>query len=86
MDHLNYTPLSTVVKIFDVSTAATYTCNAVPVSINPVDSTIVIDFSRNALNGLGCGIPGGYEFDDGDSLSVCLIFQVKNHGQGHYLA
>ncbi len=76
-DHSNFTPLSASVFIRDAD-GTDHTCNAVPISIE-MDTLLVIDFSLAGLNTNGCGPSAmSYNFDDGDSISVCVNFISKD--------
>lgn len=77
--HPNFTPLGARVAIYDASNGNTlYECTAVPVTPDYTNERIIVDFSRNALNNFGCGLPPGFLFEDGDSIAVCLNYTEKD--------
>lgn len=77
--HQNFTPLGARIAIYDASDNNTlYECTAVPVSPDYPGMRIIVDFSRDALNTLGCGLPSGFLFEDGDSIAVCLSYTEKD--------
>jgi uncharacterized repeat protein (TIGR01451 family) len=77
--HQNFTPLSARVAIYDASNGNTlYECTAVPVTPDYANQQIVVDYSRDALNNFGCGLPAGFLFEDGDSIAVCLSYTEKD--------
>lgn len=77
--HPNFTPLGARVAIYDASTGNTlYECTAVPVTPDYINERIIVDFSRDALNNFGCGLPSGFLFEDGDSIAVCLTYTEKD--------
>lgn len=77
--HPNFTPLSATVEVFDADNGnAQYVCSAVPVMPDYANERIILDFSRDALNNLGCGLPGGFLYEDGDSIAICLTYTEKD--------
>lgn len=77
--HQNFTPLGARVAIYDASSGNTlYECTAVPVTPDYAGMRIIIDYSRDALNTLGCGLPSGFLFEEGDSIAVCLTYTEKD--------
>ncbi|MEP7268932.1 MAG: SdrD B-like domain-containing protein [Saprospiraceae bacterium] len=75
---LNFSPISAQVIIKDASSSTTYTCNNVSMIVNNADSTLRVNFSSASLNLFGCGIPANFEFGNGDSISLCINFSVKD--------
>jgi len=39
---------------------------------------IIVDYSRDALNNFGCGLPTNFLFEEGDSVAVCLVYTEKD--------
>jgi len=39
---------------------------------------IIVDYSRDALNNFGCGLPADFLFEEGDSIAVCLVYTEKD--------
>jgi uncharacterized repeat protein (TIGR01451 family) len=77
--HQNFTPLSARVAIYDASDGNTlYECTAVPVTPDYPNMRIIVDYSRDALNGFGCGLPTNFLFEEGDSIAVCLVYTEKD--------
>jgi len=77
--HQNFTPLSARIAIYDESDGNTmYECTAVPVTPDYPGMRIIVDYSVGALNNFGCGLPGGFVFEDGDSIAVCLVYTEKD--------
>ena len=67
------------VTIFDKSTNTTYTCNNVPpLSAAPSGSNFNSDFDISPLylNTNGCSIPGGFLFEDGDTVLLNHRYKV----------
>ena len=76
--HGNFTPLGATIEITDADLGITYTCTALSVSPDYINNQIVVNFSPASLAGLGCNIPAGYTFGDGDGLNLCLFYTEKN--------
>ncbi len=77
--HQNFTPLSARVAIYDASDGNTlYECTAVPVTPDYPNMRIIVDYSRDALNNFGCGLPTNFLFEEGDSVAVCLVYTEKD--------
>lgn len=79
--HENYSPLGAVVEIFDSSDGnMRYECTAVPITPEYTGATsrIIVDYSREALNNFGCGLPAGFLFEEGDSIAICLLYVEKD--------
>lgn len=77
--HQNFTPLAARVAIYDASNGNTlYECTAVPVTPDYTNMRIIVDYSRDALNAFGCGLPPGFLFEQGDSIAVCLSYTEKD--------
>ncbi len=78
MVHGDYTPIAATVEIFDADMMATYVCANPEIINQPSDSSILVNFSSASLTMFGCGLPMGFEYDDGDSVKVELYIQLKN--------
>ncbi|WP_175489325.1 SdrD B-like domain-containing protein [Neolewinella agarilytica] len=77
--HQNFTPLSARVAIYDASDNNTlYECTAVPVTPDYANMRVIVDYSRDALNNFGCGLPTDFLFEEGDSIAVCLVYTEKD--------
>ncbi|MEL6836237.1 MAG: SdrD B-like domain-containing protein, partial [Bacteroidota bacterium] len=77
----DYQSLNASVEIIDQD-GATHACNVVPVEFDPANQNLIINFSRDTLNSLGCDLPTNFNFDQDDEVSVCLSFQVKTPYDG----
>ncbi|MBK8505305.1 MAG: DUF11 domain-containing protein [Saprospiraceae bacterium] len=77
-NHNQFTPIAADVRIVDFSGPTTYDCANPQVLLNSLNNSIRVNFSSASLNGFGCGLPAVFDFDDGDSIRVCLYFQIKN--------
>lgn len=77
LDHSNFTPLGASVMITDASTGVVYNCGGVPITPDYTLNRIVVDFSRDALNTFGCGLPANFLFSDGDGVEVVFDFVEK---------
>ena len=75
-DNPNFTPLSATVYIND-DDGGDFTCNAVPISVD-ANNDLIVDFSIAGLNANGCGPFAPFNFDDMDSISVCINFITKD--------
>ncbi len=77
-----FSPVSAQVEIFDAD-GSSYVCNVVPLSVDVGEMRLTADFSIATLNGLGCGLdPGFTNFEGGDSIALCIYFEVKRPFEG----
>ncbi|MBX2870716.1 MAG: hypothetical protein KTR30_01410, partial [Saprospiraceae bacterium] len=74
-DHTNFTPISAQFIFHDASESTIDTINTVPISVSGMD--LILDWSLDTLNALGAGIDPGVSYQDGDSISLCVNFQIK---------
>ncbi|MEL7249986.1 MAG: SdrD B-like domain-containing protein, partial [Bacteroidota bacterium] len=77
----DYQPLAASVDIVDQD-GINHSCNVLPVEFDMVNQRLVINFSRDTLNSLGCDLPADFDFDQDDEVTVCLSFQVKTPYDG----
>ena len=75
--HPDFTPIGASVVITDASTGQTFNCGGVPFSADYVSNRIIADFSRDALNNFGCGLPAGFLFENNDEVELIVDFVEK---------
>ena len=71
--------LTTSVRIYDASNAATYKCSNIvvpPPSTAGPSEKFSFDISPTTLNANGCGLPATFLFDAGDSVIISTSFKV----------
>lgn len=74
-DHTNFTPISAQLIFHDDSEGTIDTINTIPISVSGMD--LILDWSLDTLNALGAGIDPSVSYQDGDSISLCVNFQIK---------
>ena len=74
-DHTNFTPISAQLIFHDASAATIDTVNTIPIAISGMD--LILNWSLDTLISLGSTIDPTIHFEDGDSISLCLNFEIK---------
>ncbi|MDA8693512.1 hypothetical protein N9L92_05555, partial [Saprospiraceae bacterium] len=73
----DFTILGGELKVFDASAGnAQLTCDVL--SQFPDGTKMVTDLSSDVLNSLGCSDFDGFEYQDGDSISLCVFYSSKD--------
>ena len=79
----NIDPIGGTYRIVDVSAGMTYTCDVLSIMTNSGGGgdSLLVDLSVATLNSFCPSIPLAYEYEDGDSLELCLFFMPEeNYG------
>ncbi len=71
----NFSIIGAEYTVYDESADAYLTCNTL--SQFPVGSLLVTDLSVPSMTGLGCNDFMGFQYEDGDSLFLCVYFSPK---------
>gem|GEM_PF-745728 len=79
-DHTNFTPISAQLIFHDDDLATIDTVNTIPITVDGMD--LILDWSLDTLIALGAGIDPAIHYQDGDSISLCVNFQIKDAFSG----
>ncbi|MEN0005715.1 MAG: SdrD B-like domain-containing protein, partial [Bacteroidota bacterium] len=77
----NFSLINSEVEIVDAD-GLTYTCSAVLTTSDMTANQLVVDFSVDVLNALGCGLPTNFQFDQGDQVNVLVNYLIKDPFDG----
>jgi hypothetical protein len=81
-DITDFLPLGASVKIWDVSTGASYSCNVLQQFLD--GQTIVTNISPDNLKTLGCAnIPSNWVYEHGDSMTVEVFYMPRTNIGGN---
>lgn len=84
LPNADFTAIGAAVVLTDASTGVVYNCGGVPFSNDYTLNRIVVDYSRDALNAFGCGLPADFEFDNNDVIDLTLDFVDKSAFSGQF--
>lgn len=77
LDQSYYQPAGGYVKIKSAASGITYTCDLA--NSVKIGSNVYYDYSPAALAANGCGIPSGYQIDNGDSVWVYQYMRISRN-------
>ncbi|MGB0983837.1 MAG: SdrD B-like domain-containing protein [Saprospiraceae bacterium] len=81
-DITDFLPLGATIKIWDVSTGTTYSCDVLQQFLD--GQTIVTNISPENLKTLGCaGIPNNWGYESGDSMTVEVLYMPRTNIGGN---